>query len=135
MQFQATIVSLLGLTAFAMAAPSADPATILARDNTGDLTYYEVGLGACGVTNVDTDMIAAISEDLYDANNVGTNPNNNPLCGKFINISYGGKTLQVQVEDRCTGCAYYDLDLSPSAFQQFADESVGRLTGATWNWA
>lgn len=29
-------------------------------------TFYDVGLGACGVTNVDTDYIVAVSTTLYD---------------------------------------------------------------------
>ncbi|KAF8824139.1 hypothetical protein HHX47_DHR9000054 [Lentinula edodes] len=32
----------------------------------GDGTYYDAGLGACGITNTDTDYIAAIGEDFFD---------------------------------------------------------------------
>lgn len=35
----------------------------------GDLTYYAPGLGACGVTSTDTDMICAISHIVF-----GTSP-------------------------------------------------------------
>ena len=38
----------------------------------------------------------------------------------------GGKSVLVKVVDRCEGCAYYDLDFSPSAFDQLASESEGR---------
>lgn len=102
--------------------------------NTGDLTFYDVGLGACGGTNTDSDMICAASMLLYDGFDgyTGANPNANPICGKQIAITYGGKTITVTVVDRCVGCAEYDLDLSPTAFSQLADQSQGRLHGATW---
>ena len=36
--------------------------------------------------------------------------------------------------DRCTGCAFWDLDFSPSAFTAMAPEAEGRLYGMTWEW-
>ncbi|GAB1522425.1 hypothetical protein RhiTH_005542 [Rhizoctonia solani] len=45
----------------------------------------------------------------------------------------GGKTIRVGIVDRCEGCALWDLDLSPSAFQQLAPLATGRLYGATWH--
>ncbi len=36
--------------------------------------------------------------------------------------------------DRCTGCAMYDLDFSPSAFAELADFAIGRLHGVEWQW-
>jgi len=100
----------------------------------GDLTFYEVGLGACGVTNVDSDMICAASMLLYDGFDgySGPNPNDNPICGKQVSVTYGGVTITLTVEDRCVGCAKYDLDLSPAAFSLLAPESQGRLHNATW---
>ena len=52
-----------------------------------------------------------------------------------ICISDKGKSVDVTVVDRCTGCKETDLDFSPAAFDQLADESVGRLSGMTWTWA
>jgi len=43
-----------------------------------------------------------------------------------------GKTIQVQLTDRCGGCADGDLDFSPNAFNQLADPSVGRISGISW---
>lgn len=34
----------------------------------------------------------------------------NPVCGRQISASYGGRSVTVQVVDRCTGCAFTDLD-------------------------
>lgn len=100
--------------------------------NTGEITYYTTGLGACGVTSTDTDRIVALSQDLYDLYTTNGNSNDNSLCGKTIHIEYGSSSTDVTVVDRCTGCASTDLDLSPTAFTDLASESVGRLTGASW---
>ena len=102
--------------------------------HSGQGTYYSTGLGACGITNVDTDYIVAISHELYDENAKDANPNNNPLCGKKITAHYQGKSVEVTVVDRCEGCQYNDLDFSPSAFSHIADQDLGRID-ITWNWA
>jgi hypothetical protein len=48
------------------------------------------------------------------------NPNHSKACGKTANVSWGGKTIKVGIVDRCYACGYNDIDLSPSAFQQFS---------------
>ncbi|KAI0704953.1 RlpA-like double-psi beta-barrel-protein domain-containing protein-containing protein [Cytidiella melzeri] len=99
-------------------------------------TFYSTGLGACGITNVDTDFIAAASFLLFDGFNgyTGANPNNNPICGKKVLAHYQGKQVTVTITDRCAGCfGKYNLDFSPSAFSQLADQTVGRIFGMTWN--
>lgn len=69
---------------------------------------------------------------LFDPSTPGGNPNHNTLCGRQIKASYGGKTITVTVADRCEGCVgINDLDLSPSAFQDFASLGEGRIKG-TW---
>jgi len=92
-------------------------------------------LGACGVTNVDTDYICAVSEALFDSfpGYNGVNPNSNPVCGRKIQIDFGGKSITVTVEDRCAGCKLDDLDLTPSAFAALADLSLGRIE-IQWKW-
>ncbi|KAI5123766.1 hypothetical protein M0805_000355 [Coniferiporia weirii] len=124
------------------AAPSSTAASggssesYLNGQQSGDGTFYAVGLGACGVTNVPSDKIAAVSHLLFDTfpGYDGVNPNNNPVCGKSITATYGGKSVTVTVEDRCTGCAITDLDFSTSAFDELGAESIGRLHGMTWVW-
>ncbi|KAK0465091.1 RlpA-like double-psi beta-barrel-protein domain-containing protein-containing protein [Desarmillaria tabescens] len=100
--------------------------------HTGEITFYDTGLGSCGETSSDTDHIVALSQTLYDQYTTNGNSNDNSLCGKYIHIQYGSKSTDVKVVDRCTGCAEYDLDLSPAAFDDLASESVGRLQAATW---
>lgn len=46
-----------------------------------------------------------------------------------------GKSVTVTVTDRCTGCDVTSLDFTPTAFQNMADLSVGRLYGMTWVWS
>ncbi len=98
----------------------------------GDGTYYNPGLGSCGFDNDDNDYIVAISHGLFDSE-ATPNPNDNPFCGKKIKATHDGKSVTVKVVDRCTGCDYYDLDFSPAAFDQLADEAEGRIT-IEWSW-
>lgn len=100
----------------------------------GQGTYYGTGLGSCGITNNDNQLIAAVSHLLYDSWPGATaNPNNNPVCGRHATAHYGGKSVTVEITDRCTGCAMWDLDFSPAAFKTLADESLGRID-ITWQW-
>jgi len=108
---------------------------------TGDITYYSPGpgFGACGFQNTSTEAICAVSHILWDAASVSANPNNNPLCGQMIRITRfnattgGNQSVDVEVVDRCVGCAAVDLDLSLKMFTSLADESLGR-TLASWAW-
>ncbi|KZO95066.1 hypothetical protein CALVIDRAFT_546125 [Calocera viscosa TUFC12733] len=132
------LLPLLALASHGPLSRQDDPDGILTGPHTGQGTYYAVGLGACGITNVASDAIVAVSWELFDNYpgyaGEGSNPNNNPICGKQLQATYQGVTQTVTVEDRCTGCAMWDLDMSTSVFDQFANEAVGRLDGVTWNW-
>ncbi|KAF9229362.1 hypothetical protein BS17DRAFT_771340 [Gyrodon lividus] len=102
----------------------------------GQGTYYATGLGACGITNNDGQPIAAVSHLLFDAypGYDGVNPNDNPVCGKWVTATSGSSSVSVQITDRCTGCAITDLDFSPFGFDALADPSVGRIP-ITWVWS
>ncbi|EIN04075.1 hypothetical protein PUNSTDRAFT_138805 [Punctularia strigosozonata HHB-11173 SS5] len=124
---RASVFTLAALVVYALAAPTR-------RTNTGDVTFFEPGLGACGQTNSASDSIVAISSTLFQSLQGATaNPNANPVCGKTITANFQGKTATVTIVDACPGCAQFDLDFSPAAFSQLADPSVGRLTGVTWD--
>jgi hypothetical protein len=49
--------------------------------------------------------------------------------------SDGGKSINVTATDRCEGCDVTNLDFSPAAFKELADESVGRIKNITWIWS
>ncbi|GAA5842099.1 hypothetical protein JCM3766R1_000006 [Sporobolomyces carnicolor] len=86
----------------------------------GRATFFDPGLGACGTYSGASDYMVAMNQAQYgDLGAVS------PWCFQTITISYGGKTAQAQVLDACPGCPYGGLDMSPSLFQHFADESVG----------
>jgi hypothetical protein len=67
----------------------------------GDITYYSPGMGSCGVVNFDSDFVVALNAPQMSAGDSG-NSNNNPLCGKWVTITYGGKTAQAIIEDTCS---------------------------------
>lgn len=97
---------------------------------TGDMTYFNQGLGSCGQVKTDSDAVVALSAADYGE---WANPNEATVCGKWITITANGKTARAQVWDKCPGgeCVSGGIDVSPSVFTQIADLSVGRLT-VTW---
>ncbi|KAJ8068125.1 hypothetical protein OCU04_003696 [Sclerotinia nivalis] len=123
----ALVMAFAPLISAAPAPVSPNEPELVRRANSGDLTFYDVGLGACGWTNSDSELVVAMSAGL-----MGTQSNGNPNCGKKIKINYKGKSVTVKVVDKCMGCARYDLDLSPAAFKVLAPESAGRVKG-TWS--
>ncbi|GEQ68123.1 hypothetical protein JCM33374_g1790 [Metschnikowia sp. JCM 33374] len=100
----------------------------------GQATYYNPGMGACGMVSADSDFIVAVGDKLYESYTPGGNPNENTLCGAKLIAHYEGKSVEVTVVDRCGSCSPNDLDLSPVAFAQIADQGLGRIN-LTWEWA
>jgi len=128
---------MVGLLTFYRSKDSITPPTSSALQ-TGDGTYYEPGLGACGISSTSSESIVAVSHIIFDAVQVGPNPNNNPLCGRKIWVTREaapGKniSLEVEVVDRCTGCKASDLDFSLTVFKKLADEWQGRVL-VSWAW-
>ena len=99
----------------------------------GDLTYYDPALGACGLINDGSDSIVSVSHIIFDAVSVGSNPNANPLCGKKIRARRDGKSIDLKVVDRCTGCQSTDIDVTRSVFKALASIDEGRV-GVEWSW-
>lgn len=147
MRFFTPFVSVVTLMASALAVPHTAvrglisirgaAADFLTGTQVGQGTWFNPGLGSCGIMNTDSDYIAAVSHILYDSypGNGGINPNRNPVCGRKINVTYQAKSVTITVTDRCEACAETDLDVSPAAFSQLADISVGRLDEISWHWA
>ncbi|KAI0782819.1 RlpA-like double-psi beta-barrel-protein domain-containing protein-containing protein [Abortiporus biennis] len=89
-------------------------------------TFFFPGLGACGKTNGDNDMIVAVNQAVFQQFR-------DVICdNKSMEVRANGKSATVQIVDECPGCGPNDIDLSPAAFKVFADESVGVLT-VDWN--
>ncbi|KAK2733731.1 hypothetical protein FQN57_001958 [Myotisia sp. PD_48] len=100
---------------------------------TGDLTYYDPELGACGIVSSGSENICAVSKDLYDAASRSSNPNENPLCGLKLRLKRDGKSVDVTVVDRCVGCKPTDIDVSRSVFNKLALAEQGRVL-VEWAW-
>lgn len=100
---------------------------------TGDLTYYEPALGACGQVSDDNDRIVAVSHLVFDAVSTGSNPNENPLCGKRIRARRDNKSVDLTVVDRCVGCQPKDIDVTVNTFAMLAEVDLGRVL-VEWNW-
>ncbi|KAF8994178.1 hypothetical protein BDQ17DRAFT_1252028 [Cyathus striatus] len=100
------------------------------RDNVGDATFFNAGLGACGITSSNSDFIVVVFMSFFDTflGYAGGNPNNNPVCGRTLQANF----VDVTVTDRCPAWAFGDIDLAPAMFLQLADLSVGRIHGVNW---
>lgn len=103
---------------------------------TGDATYWEPAMGACGWTNTASEDVIAISKAIFDLQTPGGNPNNNPLCGKYVAIKCkDGSIVKAKVVDRCVGCASGDLDMTKTLFDKVTSHGDGRVGGMQWSWA
>lgn len=91
------------------------------RDFSGQFTYFNDGMGACGQESSPSDFIVALNSAQYDGGK---------YCGQTITITYQGKSCQATIVDECPGCGYGGLDMSTGLFQFFAPESVGVLQGS-----
>lgn len=85
-------------------------------------SFFVTGLGACGKVNSRNDFVVALNHAQYDSGD---------YCFKTITITYGGKTAQAQIVDRCVECPYGALDFTYGLFDYFGPESAGYLYG-TW---
>ena len=89
-------------------------------------TFYDVGLGACGNTNVPSDYIVALNRPQYGGGYPG------PNCFRPIHITYNGKSADAVIMDECEKCPYGALDFSRGLFDHFASEDQGTIYGSWW---
>ncbi|ORY41843.1 hypothetical protein BCR33DRAFT_698843 [Rhizoclosmatium globosum] len=83
------------------------------------MTYYNPagGLGKCGNALQDSDYVVSMNPSQYADN----------LCGAAICVSFNGKTVQGTLQDRCAGCAYGDIDVTPPMFTTVSSLDAGRI--------
>ncbi|KAG8690471.1 hypothetical protein FRC08_010522 [Ceratobasidium sp. 394] len=91
----------------------------------GRATYYQTGMGACGIYNNPSDKIVALNAPQFGDGYPG------PNCFKMITICKGSNCHGAQITDMCPGCDYGALDMSQSLFEQFADTNDG-VFQMTW---
>ncbi|KAI8336437.1 RlpA-like double-psi beta-barrel-protein domain-containing protein-containing protein [Choanephora cucurbitarum] len=114
---------LLFLIASLYAMMGVESAPIEARGSmSGRATYYNVGLGSCGKTNSDGEMVAALSGSFMSKK----------YCGRSITVKGGKGSVTVKVVDTCPGCGKGDVDLSPAAFKKLGALSKGVIP-ITWS--
>ncbi|KAF9451491.1 hypothetical protein P691DRAFT_699142 [Macrolepiota fuliginosa MF-IS2] len=104
-------------TAAATSSSSAtDPGTAGAMS--GKATWFNVGLGSCGQTNTDSELVVALATSTMSGGQ---------SCGKNIQITDAstGKASTAKVVDTCPSCAAGDLDMSPTLFREFQSLDVG----------
>ncbi|MER5890804.1 RlpA-like double-psi beta-barrel domain-containing protein [Streptomyces sp. NPDC001941] len=85
-------------------------------------TYYAVGVGvgACGDANDDADFVVALSPEQF-----GSYPD--VKCGKYVSISFRGKTHLAKVVDEQPGLPDDGLDMSTGLFSYFASLDEGTI--------
>jgi hypothetical protein len=91
-----------------------------------------VGVGSCGKQGSNSQDLVAIAADVMQN---GANPNDNPNCGKTINIYYNGMTHTGTVFDTCPTCDGGSLDLTQELFLKVAPDGDGRVHGVSWSFA
>ncbi|KAI7882560.1 hypothetical protein K492DRAFT_176185 [Lichtheimia hyalospora FSU 10163] len=95
------------------------------KRESGAITFYTPGLGSCGKTSSESDMVAALSSSVMGSGD---------KCGQKLTITYKGEDVTVTAVDTCPSCGSGDVDVSPASFQKLASLDEGRLQGASWNW-
>ncbi|RYP78868.1 hypothetical protein DL771_000253 [Monosporascus sp. 5C6A] len=107
----------------------------------GDITYFNVALGACGYDDTgadETENIVALPAGMWDAESTltsyGINMPAHPWCDKIITIEApNGNTVEAKVRDRCPGCSGASIDVTPHAFKQlYGSLEVGRTEAKWW---
>ncbi|KAK7449696.1 hypothetical protein VKT23_013169 [Stygiomarasmius scandens] len=125
--------AIVAIFMFALMAMSASAVPLVKRTYTGDATFFIPATGACGITNTPTDMIAAVSVEVFDNFPGATaNPNSNPICGSQLVANYQGLSVTVAVTDRCVGCDTGSIDLTEAAFRILSPVE-DRIHGVTWD--
>jgi len=102
----------------------------LSRDNkthvhgkryTGQATWFDVGLGACGKWSQPSDFIVALDTPLYGYGSPG------PQCFKSVVIHGEGTCSVAVIMDECPSCAEGSLDMSKGLFESFTNLGVGEF--------
>ncbi|KAI1005014.1 hypothetical protein K3495_g3208 [Podosphaera aphanis] len=91
-------------------------------------SWYNTGLGACGQTSNDEQMVVALPFSIADSNCLRSITVKNPSYPNFPSVI-------ATVVDKCMNCANMDLDVSPAVFKALnaGDLGAGRIH-IEWNY-
>ncbi|KAI0824593.1 RlpA-like double-psi beta-barrel-protein domain-containing protein-containing protein [Trametes gibbosa] len=120
-------LAVLGATTAAPTPGASETAGLAKRvTHSGRGTFFNVGLGACGKHNVDSDHIVALSSSVF-----GSGGN----CDQFMQITNNknGKKAFGLVRDQCLGCGAGDIDMSPSLFQALGASLDEGVISVSWH--
>ncbi|KAF9476855.1 hypothetical protein BDN70DRAFT_811551 [Pholiota conissans] len=91
-------------------------------------------LGACGYTNTSQQIVASVSNVVFNNYPGATaNPNKNPICHHKIFIQSGSKNLTASIVDFFQSKDTNNVGLSDAGFSQFADLSDGIVPNVAWS--
>lgn len=89
------------------------------------------GLPNCGAAVGSTVSYSVLLHASYHAKSNLQSQCHIPLTATVTNPA-NGKSVIVQIVDRCVGCAVDDIDMTITAFKAIADEADGRVSGIEW---
>lgn len=113
--FNSSIILFFTLLAALFFTSNAAPVLDSRGSMSGQATYYTPGLGSCGQTNSEDDMVVALSSaDMSKS-----------MCGTSITVKSKTGSVTVKVVDTCPGCKSGSVDLSPAAFKKIGSLSAG----------
>jgi expansin len=98
------------------------------EQRSGEATYYDFadGSGNCSFDPSPEDLrVGAMNHEDYAAS---------AACGACAAIEGPNGAVTVRIVDQCPECPAGDIDLSPEAFAEIADLSLGRVP-ITWQYA
>ena len=84
----------------------------------GEGTFFTVGLGSCGETSKDSDLVVALSSSKMSSGK---------YCGKKIKAKGTKGEVTATVVDTCPSCAEDDIDFSIGAFKSIGSMATGRI--------
>jgi len=90
----------------------------------GRISYYEDGPSSSQPPSCGKESIY-MSEYYIALNYQQLDSDKKNLCGRCAKIVYKNKYLVGRIVDRCRGCGYGGLDISPSMFTHFESKSTG----------
>jgi len=77
--------------------------------------FSSVGHGYCGqLIDATVGLLASVGDGLWTN---FANPNQDPLCGQCVEVSYNGQKVKLQVVDKCHDCANDDILVSAPAYE------------------
>ncbi|PJN29531.1 hypothetical protein CG736_03110 [Kitasatospora sp. CB02891] len=95
---------------------------------TGRATYYDVGLGACGVRSSSGDMVVALNSAEFGSGYPG------PHCFQKIRIQHGTRSIVATIVDVAPGASFHGLDLSAGAFRALGGDAYDGVIEVSWDY-